>query len=255
VGIGENAESLASFNFADYFTSNIKGVICRVSNDGIKFLSINHKIDSWAWKAISQRTGNYKIYGAFDTILQQYIVALEATFTDDAYTIMFDEGDNVFDTFLSYHPEMMTTLGIVLVTFKDGNLYTHDSADYNNFYGQQYDSSVTLVFNEAPLDKKTFLAIGEVASQIWDVPEIKTDINSYGTTKMTSNLVDSDFAQLEGSFEATILRDQNSIGGLIGGDTMKGKVLTATFRAKNPASLVSLNLLSLKYINSPLNNR
>jgi len=255
VGIGENAESLASFNFADYFTSNIKGVICRVSNDGIKFLSIDHKIDSWAWKAISQRTGNYKIYGAFDTILQQYIIALEATPTDEAHTLMFDEGDNTFDTYLSYKPEMMVTLGVLLVTFKNGQLYTHDSSTYNNFYGQQYDSTITLIFNEAAMDKKTFLAIGEVASQIWDVPEIKTDINSYGTTKMTSNLVDSDFAQLEGSFEATILRDQNSTGGLIGGDTMKGKVLTATFRAKNPASLVSLNLLSLKYINSPLNNR
>jgi len=255
VGIGENAESLASFNFADYFTSNIKGVICRVSNDGIKFLSIDHKIDSWAWKAISQRTGNYKIYGAFDTILQQYIIALEATPTDEAQTLMFDEGDNTFDTYLSYKPEMMVTLGVLLVTFKNGQLYTHDSSTYNNFYGQQYDSTITLIFNEAAMDKKTFLAIGEVASQIWDVPEIKTDINSYGTTKMTSNLVDSDFAQLEGSFEATILRDQNSTGGLIGGDTMKGKVLTAKFRAKNPASLVSLNLLSLKYINSPLNNR
>lgn len=255
VGIGENAESLASFNFADYFTSNIKGVICRVSNDGIKFLSIDHKIDSWAWKAISQRTGNYKIYGAFDTILQQYIIALEATNTDEAQTLMFDEGDNTFDTFLSYNPEMMATLGVLLVTFKNGQLYTHDSTEYNTFYGSQYDSRITVVFNEAPIDKKTFLAIGEVASQVWDVPQFQTDINSDEMTKMTSNLIYTDFAQLEGSFEAVILRDINSLGGLIEGDTMKGKILTATFRAKNPASLVSLNLLSLKYINSPLNNR
>ena len=255
VGIGDNAESLASYNFADYFTSNIKGVICRVSNDGIKFLSIDHKIDSWAWKAISQRFGYYKIYGAFDQILQQYVIALEATTTDEAHTLIFGEGENTFDTYLSYYPEMMTTLGVLFITFKNGKLYTHDSTIYNNFYGQQYDSSVTLVFNDAPLDKKTFLAIGEVASQIWDVPEMKTDINSIGTTKMTSNLVDSDFATLEGTYEATILRDQNSIGGLVNGDTMKGKVLTVTFRAKNPTSLVSLNLLSLKYINSPLNNR
>jgi hypothetical protein len=72
---------------------------------------------------------------------------------------------------------------------------------------------------------------------------------------MNSNLIPSDFAQLEGSFEATILRDQNSPGGLFNGDTMKGKILGATFISQNTSSLISLNLLSLKYINSPLNNR
>jgi|GEM_PF-3109708 len=258
VGIGDNSESLASYNFADYFTSNIKGVICRVSQDGVKFISIDRSIDSWAWKQVSARSGNYKIYGCFDQILGNYIMALEAvagTNPQPAYTLLYGENENSFDTFLSYHPEMMANLGVLFISFKDGQLYTHDSSVYNNFYGAQYDSSITFVFNEAPLDKKTFLAVGEVASQVWDVPEIITDLNSYGTTKMQSNLVDSDFAELEGSFEATILKDQNSIGGLIEGDTMKGKVITMKFRAKDPTSLVSLNLLSLKYINSPLNNR
>ena len=258
VGIGDNSESLASYNFADYFTSNIKGVICRVSQDGVKFISIDRSIDSWAWKQISARSGDYKIYGCFDQILGNYIIALEQVISANpqpAYTLLYGENENSFDTFLSYHPEMMVNLGVLFISFKDGQLYTHDSSVYNNFYGAQYDSSITFVFNEAPLDKKTFLAIGEVASQVWDVPEIITDLNSYGTTKMQSNLVDSDFAELEGSFEATILKDQNSIGGLIEGDTMKGKVMTMKFRAKDPTSLVSLNLLSLKYINSPLNNR
>ena len=150
---------------------------------------------------------------------------------------------------------MMTCLGVLFITFKDGELYTHDAVDYNKFYGVDYDSSVTFVFNQNALDKKTFLSLAEIASQIWDVPILGTDVNSYGTTKMTSNLVDSDFAELEGSFEAGILRDQNSIGGLIEGDTMKGKLMTAKFRAKVPNKLVSLNLVSLKYINSPLNNR
>lgn len=99
------------------------------------------------------------------------------------------------------------------------------------------------------------MSIGEVSSQIWDVPQIKTDLNSYGNIKMESNLVDADFVELEGTYEAPILRDVNSIGGILEGDSMKGKYMTMKFRAKTPTSLVSLNLLSLKSINSPLNNR
>lgn len=255
VGIGEHAESLASYNFADYFTSNVKGYVCRVSNDGVKFLSIDYNVDSWATQYIPLRTGNSKIYGAYDQRLGNYIMALEATQTDSAQTLVYDDNANTFDTFLSYHPEMMTCLGVLFITFKDGKLYTHDNEKYNRFYNEDYDSTITFVFNQSPLDKKTFLSVGEVASQVWDVPILGTDVNSYGTTKMTSNLVDSDFAELEGSFEAGILRDQNSIGGLLEGDAMKGKLMTVKFRAKVPNKLVSLNLVSLKYINSPLNNR
>jgi len=254
VGIGNNSESLASYRFADYFTSNIKGVICRVSNDGVMFLSVDHNIDSWASTELPFRTGEFKVYGTFDPILGNYIAALEETTTQDAYTLIFDEKNNSFDTFLSFHPEMMATLRTLFVSFKNGQIYTHDSPEYNNFYGNQYDSSITMVFNASPMVKKTFLALSEIGSDIWETPEMKTDLNSYGTIKMQTNLVSSDFAQLEGTYEATILRDQNSVGGLIEGDSMKGKLMTVKFRSSNASQLVSLNLVSLKYINSPLTN-
>jgi hypothetical protein len=258
LGIGEHAESLASYNYADYFTSNIKGIIARVGEEGVTFLSIDHKVDSWAAIKLPLRTGNYKVYGGLDQILGNYIIALEpAPGDNEAYTLVYDVNAKIFSTFFSYHPEMMVTLATVFISFKDGQLYTHDDDfNYNTFFGQPAaDSSITLAFNQNPLDKKTFMSVGEVASQIWDVPVIQTDINSYGTTKMESNLVDDDFVELEGTYEAAILRDKNSIGGVLEGDSMKGKYMTMKFRAKTPTSLVSLNLLSLKSINSPLNNR
>jgi hypothetical protein len=255
LGIGDHPESLASYNFADYFVSNIKGIIARVSNDGVKFLSIDRKVDSWAWDHISRRGGDYKIYGCFDQILGNYIIALEQTPTDPAYTLLYGENENTFDSFLSYHPEMMVNLGVLYITFKDGALYTHDATYYNNFYGTQYDSSVTFVFNQMPADRKTFTNISEVASQIWEVPEMKTDIVNPSGGQMVSYLITSDFETLEGGFEAAILKDINSPGGIIDGDTMKGRVMTVKFNAQSPSSLVSLNLVSLKYINSPLNNR
>ena len=255
VGIGDNPESLASFNFADFFTSNIKGTICRASQDGITFLSVDNKINSWANTNVGDPNGRFMI-GAFDQRLSNYILHLTPTILNTQSTIVYDQEIGNFETFLTMYPEMMVTIGVNLISFKDGVLYVHNNCPYNTwFQGVTNQSLISPVFNDNPYQKKTFLAISEVASQVWKVTTMYTDLNSYGNTKQESNLVNSDFAQLEGSFEATILRDKNSPGGVLTGDTMKGKLLIPTFYIAEPEDLVSLNIVSLKYIDSPLTNR
>lgn len=252
MGIGDNGESLASFNFADYFTSNIKGTICRVSNNGIEIISLLYNVNSWATEHLPLRGENYKMYGAFDQRLGKYILALEETPDDNAATIVFDEAGKGFESFSSLRPEMMVTLGTLLISFKDGQLYTHDSASYNTFFGATYDSTITPVFNKAELMKKTFTALEEVSSQVWDCPEIETSLNSHTTVKQQSSLITEDFEELEGNFNASFLRDRNSIGGLIGGDALKGNYMKVKFRAQSPTNLVTLILVSVSSIDSPL---
>lgn len=177
-----------------------------------------------------------------------------------AQTLIFDEENNRFESFVSYHPEMMVTLGTTLCSFKDGVLWTHDDEPYyNNFYGLQYDSSITGIFNKNQLYKKTFESMEQIASQVWDCPEIITASNSYGTTKQQSNLVVDDFDELESNFNTAFLCDTNSIGGLIDGDTLKGNLCTIKFRAIIPDSpnnnLVSLSSITVNSIDSPLNPR
>lgn len=251
-GIGDNPENLASYDFADYFATNIKGRICRVSDDGVKFISVEFDIDSWATEHLVQRGADYKMYGAFDQRRGRYILALEATPTDPAITIVFDEKGKGFESFITYYPEMMVTLGTLLIGFKNGQLYTSDSSNYNTFFGAIFDSSITPVFNQNQLEKKTYLAIEEVASQIWDCPQIETSLNSFGSTKQQSNLITADFETLEGTFNSALLRDSNSEGGLIEGSALKGNFCTIKFRAQSPANLVYLNIVSLKAIDSPL---
>ncbi len=254
-GIGNNPESLASYNYADYCTSNIKGVILRVSQDGVEAISIENDINSWATEFLPQRDGiNYFMYGAFDQRLNNYILALTASATDTAQTIYFNENpiqqEKGFKSFLSYNPEFMTTLGILLITFKDGQLYTHDSTQYNTFYGVTYDSSITPVFNQNHLEKKTFESIEEIGSQVWDCPTITTNTNSFNNTKQASNLISQDFADLESNFNASFLRDSNI--DIINGDILKGNYIVVTFRAQQPIELVTLDVVSLKSIDSPL---
>lgn len=253
-GIGTASESLASYNNADYCIDNNRGVFIRISNDGIVPISVLYKINSWATDKLPSRTGNYKVYGGYDPKSNNYIAALEATDTDDAYTISFDEETNVFESFLSYHPEMMVTLGTLLITFKDGNLYTHDNENYNTFYGTTYDSYVVPVFNEKALEKKTWLGLTEVSSAVWDCPLIYSNAMTYGSQRQETNLIEREFANLESNYSAVIKRDVNSRGGKINGATIKGNYLAVKFRKINATNLITLNLISVKFIDSPLSS-
>ena len=176
-------------------------------------------------------------------------------FHQDPYTIAFDEPNNAFESFYSYHPEMIGCLNVTLFSFKNGNIWKHKSDTYCNFYGVQYPASITTIFNTNALDKKTFISVMETANTIWKCAEIYTQMNSYGNTKQVSNLIDSDFEILESEYHASFLRDSNSQGGILNGDALKGGYMAIKFQKDNANTFVFLNSATVKYINSPLNNR
>jgi hypothetical protein len=90
-GIGDAATSLAWNNFADYFVDNYRGVVCRLSQNGIEPLSILYKTNSFfVGKTAAYRkdlnngasevgvyTGDPCIYGVFDANTNKYIIAME----------------------------------------------------------------------------------------------------------------------------------------------------------------------------------
>ena len=87
-GIGDAGTSLAWNNFSDYFVDNYRGVVLRLSQDGITPLSIIYNTNAFfAAKLPSYRqelnngvynsTGNPCIYGVFDAYTNKYIIAME----------------------------------------------------------------------------------------------------------------------------------------------------------------------------------
>ena len=87
-GIGDASASLAWNNFSDYFTDDYRGVVCRLSQDGITPLSIIYntnafftaKLPSFRQElnnGINNPAGNPCIYGAFDAYTNKYIISLE----------------------------------------------------------------------------------------------------------------------------------------------------------------------------------
>jgi hypothetical protein len=176
-------------------------------------------------------------------------------FHQDPYTMSFDEAGNGFESFYSYKPEFMGNLNVTLFTFKSGKMWKHKSSTYCNFYGVQYSTHITTVFNSGALDKKTWISVMETGNTIWNCPVIYTQMNSYGTTRQESNLIDADFEVLESEYHASFLRDTNSQGGLLNGDSLKGGFIVIKFEKSNANSFVYLNSATTKFINSPLNAR
>jgi hypothetical protein len=176
-------------------------------------------------------------------------------FHQDAYTISFDEPNNAFESFYSYHPEFTGCLNVTLYTFSAGNMWKHKSNVYCNFYGIQYPAHITTVFNTGAIDKKTWISIMETSNTIWKCPIIYTQMNSYSTQRQESELIDADFEVLESEYHASFLKDKKSIGGLLEGDSLKGGYLVVKFEKAIANSFVYLNSATAKYINSPFNNR
>lgn len=170
-----------------------------------------------------------------------------------AQTLAFSEKNNNFEGFLSFQPEMFCTIGNLLVSFQNGVLYTHDNPVYNHFFGVDYPSYITFVFNQNPAEGKRFLSIDERANVIWNCPEIETSLISFGTTPQQSNIVDGDFELVEGKWCGKFNQDQNSIGGLINGNDMRGMYIKIKFQVDSAETFVNLSQILLNYIDSPLN--
>lgn len=173
----------------------------------------------------------------------------------DPFTISFDEVNNAFESFYSYYPEFYGCLNTKLFSFKNGQIWSHNNTStYCNFYGVQGSAFITTVFNTGALDKKTWVSLMETGNSIWECPVIYTQMSSNGV-RQESNLVQADFQTLESEYHASFLKDQNSPGGLIEGDSLKGGYITIRFAYNNANSFVYLNSATVKFINSPLNNR
>lgn len=83
--------------------------------------------------------------------------------------------------FYSFLPDFMCPMNNRFYTFKGGNLYLHNSNEVrNNFYGEQYTSTIQTVFNDAPTETKLFRTLAIQGDSGWSAT-VETDIqdNAY----------------------------------------------------------------------------
>jgi len=95
-------------------------------------------------------------------------VSFQQTFTNyGSKTISYSESVKGWTSFKSFILEHGYSLSNNYYTFKDGKLFKHNSESEprNQFYGNQYESSITTILNDSPSVIKSFNALGYEGSQ------------------------------------------------------------------------------------------
>jgi len=88
-------------------------------------------------------------------------------------TVSFSERAKGWTSFKSWAQESGVSLNNTYYTFKEGHLHEHhvESQPRNNFYGDQYDSSIEVLFNEAPESVKSFNTLNYEGTQSRVTPD------------------------------------------------------------------------------------
>lgn len=165
-GISKNPESFATYGFRSYFTDKNRGVVLRLSNDGLTLISEKGMVGYFG-DALS---ASNKIVGSYDDLSDVYNLTLNGE------TISFDEQADGWSTRKSFIPEVGISMNNMYYTFKDGIMWSHDNPVRNKFYNDAIaKSSVQVVFNEEPSKIKNIKAMSYEGSNGWTTPLIATD--------------------------------------------------------------------------------
>lgn len=128
---------------------------------------------------------------------------------DTEWTLSYSSNAQGWPSFYSFNPDYMIGMNNFFYTFKGGNLYQHNTNELrNNYYGEQYNSQITSVFNINPLENKVFKTLNLQSDNAWEA-YLESDIQQNGY------IADDWFVQKEGSW-FSYLRQEGKVPALEG---------------------------------------
>lgn len=169
-GISRDPGSFAVYGYNKFFTDRDRGVVMQLGPNGLTEISnfgmIDYFRDQLALDGLSLDT----IIGGYDVYQKNYVCTIAGQ------TVVFDDLINGWVSFMSYVPELSTSLRGNYYTFKNNALWKHNEGiNYNNFYGIRVTSTVQFVFNPQPTRTKTFQTVNYTGSNGWKVRSITND--------------------------------------------------------------------------------
>lgn len=262
-GLGKQYTALCYSENAIYFVHPITGSLLRIAGDGITNLSEIYKGQYFLSNLMNNYNNTYlrsngskaKIMLFFDNYEEQAMIILQGgsksgvIIPDESFS--FNENRNGFCTFYDYiNPDNMLSAQNTTFAFKNGRFFGHtDEEKRCNFFGVQYDASITPVYNEKVAIKKKFNHLSYQSNKRWvasdldsfitgeNIDAIVTSfINPQTGFQQTSRLKDFNFDVFEGLTTAALLRDINSnqeaLEGLYEGDYLEGFWMKIKFTYK-----------------------
>ena len=200
-GISKNPESFVFQGYQTYFTDKARGVVLRMSLDGLTPISSAGMKDYFS-DTLKATTGN--IIGTYDDKKGEYNVTLNNT------TLAWNEGTKGWVSFRSYLPEAGVSFNNTYYTYSEGELYQqHNNSVRNNFYGTQYDSSVTVILNDAPGSVKNYKTLNYEGSQA-NIGQFRTQVFDSAANSLDGTYGDGEYYNLNaklGWYVDTIVTD------------------------------------------------
>ncbi len=169
-GIAKNPESFAADEYRCYFVDRNQGSVIRLSMDGMTPISSVGMVDWFNDHLEYART----IIGSFDDKKNEYNIVIhditQPYASKDMYTLSYHEPSDGWVSFKSFTPEAGCSLNNRYYTFEGSKMWVHHSESssdvlYNNFYGQQYTSTIMPIFNDAASSVKSFNTINYEGTQ------------------------------------------------------------------------------------------
>lgn len=233
-GISDKPRGLAVFGNYTYWTDWKRGVVLRKGRSGIEVIS-NFGMRSWFRdQFIDNETLN--VVGGYDSYFGQYVLRI------NDYTLTFDEKVKGWTSFHSYLPEDMVRLNNRFYTFKDGQLWLHNNeGDYNNYYGINYESTVTTVFNQQMEFDKIFKTLVIEGLLPWNADIV--------TNYTEGSITTDEFAAKESRWFGYIRQDEtpdtNLSNGFGIGNIQSNSGTTLTFNKVNEAVSIGDSLYQI----------
>jgi hypothetical protein len=212
-GIGSNPESFAVYGNRIYFADIKRGVVLRLGGDGLTPISEYgmHNYFNDTFESIIKANGDIKLFGEYDVRFGEYVLSIQGDISTDKRsqpikeTIAFSEIKKKWTTFYSYIPEFMVANNVGLISFNEGDLYTHNTnAVHNNFYGKQFTMQLRFISNTESSLIKVYNSILTESTHKFSMPKAT---NQFG---QETSLIEDDFTDDEGVFKAHLLKDINT---------------------------------------------
>lgn len=149
-----------------------------------------------------------KVYGGYDPVNREYIMHFAQYGEPDGEvyfapaTIAFSEKLKGFTSRYDFQPEAFAKSNTLYFSFKDGAIWEHEANPVcNNFYGQQFKSSIQFISNQEPSQVKIWNAVAIEGQQVWVPKEMRNEAGQFSLMKPAW------FANREGVFYGAIRRD------------------------------------------------
>ncbi len=168
-GISKDPASFATYGFRIYFTDKRRGVVIRLSRDGITPIMTGYEAEL---ETIFKSADN--IIGSYDDENMFY------NLTIGGETLQYSEKAKGWTSRWGIEPEAAITINNSYYTSKNGLLWKHsDLLNRNSWFGEAaQDASITFVYNEEPSSLKKFKTLSYEGDKGWVASSIETDQQS-----------------------------------------------------------------------------